>query len=291
MLNVKGTLLNTVRRLGMGPVSEEVLYRFSQDKSPQNPWVKILPNHYQYKKPTWRTVERNGVTFRLDISDYMQWALYFGVQIEPRESLYKLAKPGFIVFDIGANIGETLLGLGKVAGPNGKIYGFEPSRKNYERCLENIRLNQVGNIQVTQVAVSDVCDELTLLNIFENNAGGAKIGSSSVSIEGAEKVSAITLDDFVRENGIEKLDLIKIDIEGFELRALKGALNTIQKFKPILFVELDDRLQEEQGASAKGLVSFIRSLGYNLQNAETGEPVTEESKLENVHLDIICQRS
>src|SRR4051812_46943450 len=71
--------------------------------------AKLPPNPGQYASPTIRRAKRDGIAYELDLSDFMEWCVYYGVVIEPRDALYSLMMPGDVVVDVGANIGEVTL--------------------------------------------------------------------------------------------------------------------------------------------------------------------------------------
>lgn len=89
----------------MMPFIEQRLVRLTQNKTPDNFYVKIVPNNYQYPKNTIRNCERGGIRYSLDISDYIQYCIYYGIDFEPRGNLYNLVKNGTTVLDVGTNYG------------------------------------------------------------------------------------------------------------------------------------------------------------------------------------------
>ena len=96
------------------------------------------------------------------------------------------------------------------------------------------------------------------------------------------------MDKWCNDNNITKIDLIKIDVEGFEMNVLKGGIQTLQKFKPKMFIELDDNNLKDVGSSAKELINFIAKLDYKIINAEDETPITADTDFTNCHYDIIC---
>ncbi|GAB6079005.1 FkbM family methyltransferase [Hydrogenobaculum acidophilum] len=134
---------------------------------------------------------------------------------------------GDIVFDCGANSSEGLNCdyFAIKAGEKGKVYAFEPIPRIYTELLEDIK--DFKNIVPVNMGVSDKKG----VAYFEDMGGGSR-----VSEKGSVRVELTTIDDFVKENNIEKVDFIKMDIEGAELDALKGATNTIKTFKPKLAI-------------------------------------------------------
>ncbi|MGC9027531.1 MAG: FkbM family methyltransferase, partial [bacterium] len=78
-------------------------------------------------------------------------------------------------------------------------------------------------------------------------------------------------------------------VEGYEFNVLNGATETLKKYKPKLFIEVDDNLLQRQNISAKKLIEFISSFGYSIVKADTGEEITKDYNFINAHFDIICR--
>lgn len=136
------------------------------------------------------------------------------------------------VLDCGACYGDTALYFASKT-KDGSVYSFEFMPENLDLFEKNMQLNPKykSQIHLCQKAVSDVSDEEVSFCI---NGPGTRCTKDN--LEGDAKVKTITIDDFVLQNNIEKIDFIKMDIEGFEELALKGAINTIRKFKPKLAI-------------------------------------------------------
>lgn len=274
---------NIFRNVFKMPLLEVVLSKLTNNQGYENFFVKLIPQNYQYPKGSYRIVKRRGIRFRLDVSEYMEWVIYFGLTVEDRESLYPLVKKGMVILDIGTNIGETLLYFASQTGANGHVFGFEPVSLNYRKCLDNISLNTFENIEVNQLAVSDKQETLYFGDSNNSNSGGIFMHKEKGNT--LDSVRAITLDHFVNEKKIKKIDLIKIDVEGFEGNVLKGAENTIRDLKPLLFVEVDETNLKRQGSSAVKLETLIRSYGYSVKKTNQGKVYTGSSQ----HYDIICE--
>jgi len=155
-------------------------------------------------------------------------------------------KLGDIVSDIGAYVGDTTLWFSKAVGPQGKVYAFEPEPRNFEKLKANLERNRVTNVIPLQLALSENEGEIQV-------ASGA--GSSAIIQAGAgTSVKVTTIDRFVKTNKLPRVDFIKMDVEGHELKVLAGAKETIKTFKPSLalsayhrgedFVELPNFLLE-----------------------------------------------
>lgn len=238
-------------------------------------WSKFIPGPGLYKFNSPRKVTRNEINYELDISCLMQWYVYWDLKAKEREKLYSLVKKDDIVFDVGTNIGETLLNISKLAGDKGYVYGFEPDDKNYSNVQKNISINSFANIHVFKQAVSDKKETVKLYCVEPHNRGMNRIlQSGETTNDRFITLAATTIDDIVRENNIQRLNLIKIDIEGYEMHALRGAVETLKRFKPTLFIEVGYNRLIENKTSPKELIAFLEDLGYAAFHSETEERVT-----------------
>jgi len=143
-------------------------------------------------------------------------------------------KEGDVIFDVGANVGMFSIYASKKV--KCKIYSFEPVKYTFNILEETIKLNGVENtiIPVNKGVFNCIGYENIKMNINEN------IGDSSIifnnNVVNSEQIELTTIDDFVIDNKIERIDFIKADIEGAERLMLEGAKNTIKNFKPNLAI-------------------------------------------------------
>lgn len=149
----------------------------------------------------------------------------------PPEAHYRFdvfIKEGDIVMDCGAFEGDTTAAMDKLAGAKGRVYAFEPFKDSYNKLL-NLRLN---NTECLQKGIS----KKTGAEHFNVVCGN--LGANSVCASGEITIETCSIDEFVKERGIGRLDFIKMDIEGSELDALQGAETSIRRFKPVLAISV-----------------------------------------------------
>ncbi|MBS1681420.1 MAG: FkbM family methyltransferase [Bacteroidetes bacterium] len=278
-------LIDLPKEIFKVPFLEKILTHLTNNKNHKNFFARLPPLNKSYPKNSIRYSKRNEISYELDISDYIEWLVYFGILMEPHKSLYGLAKSGDIVFDVGANIGETTFNLARTVGTFGAVHSFEPDPYIFSKILKNYKLNTFVNISLNNFALGSDPSELCLSTPVEDNRGGTRIRPTDKS---GNKVPVSTVDIYVSEKQIKKIDLIKIDVEGFEHRVLLGAEATLNKFKPKLFIEINDDNLHEQGDSAKTLIEKLLNNGYKIQNAATNEAVTEATDFRKHHFDIIA---
>ena len=129
-----------------------------------------------------------------------------------------------VVVDVGANIGYYTLLLAKICK---KVYAFEPDKRCFEILKKNIEENKLKNVVLFNLAVGDKNEKVEFI-IDKENLGNSRIG------DGDETILCDSLDNVLKK---EKIDLMKIDVQGYEEKVIEGAKNIISKYSPILFME------------------------------------------------------
>jgi len=152
------------------------------------------------------------------------------------------AERGDVVIDAGGCFGDTALFFAHEVGESGKVYSFEFVPSNLGILRKNVGLNQDLQPRI-QIVPNPLWDESDKNIYFEDNGPGSK-----VSLESGDnfvgQVKTITIDDFVERNDIGKIDFIKMDIEGCEYNALRGARKVLSAFKPKLAISLYHKPQD-----------------------------------------------
>lgn len=182
-----------------------------------------------------KTKYNNLVFYYLKNDRYVGQRVVLG-KYEPYETelILRQVKKGDVVVDVGANIGYYTVLLAQKAK---KVYAFEPDSINFEILKKNIKANGLENVVAIKAAVGSKEGKLGLYKSKEN-FGDHKLfqiplGSAASPFDKRETVKIIKLDDFVKE----KVDLIKIDTQGWEPEVIEGAKNLIKKWKPVMFLE------------------------------------------------------
>jgi len=161
--------------------------------------------------------------------------------------------PGDTVVEAGANIGAHTVRLAQLVGKAGRVFAFEPQRIVFQALCGNVALNGLANVHAIAAALGDDVGRIVVPALdyaAENNFGGLGLGQYS----SGEQVPVETIDRLQLDN----CRLIKIDVEGMEHGVVRGARATIEKYRPVLYVEND---RTEHSAA---LISLIMSLGYRL---------------------------
>ncbi|MES2504250.1 MAG: FkbM family methyltransferase [Myxococcota bacterium] len=266
---------------------ENYLVRQVQGRESSHWITKLAPNHYQYAKPAARIALRNGILFDLDISNLLDWCVYFGIKEPARDKLYGLVGPGDCVVDVGVNIGETVTYMAQLVGNSGKIYGFEPDPVNFKIAADAVQRNKMNQVHLEELALSDDEGCYNLYRIDSRNPGANRILPEGNRAD-AVPVKSILLDLFVKQRQINRIDLIKIDVEGFEYHVLQGARETIARFRPKIFMELNNDMLGKHGHSAQKVVKLMSGWSYQMTRADTGEPVDASYNFAGCHFDLVC---
>src|SRR5690349_752402 len=152
----KTGILNSIRKAFTNRVAEALLLELTSGRKPNSLPAKLIPMPNLYPSPSIRNVTRKGIHYELDISDLVDWYIYFSILDEGLEALFSLINKGDTVLDIGANIGHTVLRAAQIAS-GGMAVGFEPTQHNYRKCLKNISLNPnlATNIKIENLALGE----------------------------------------------------------------------------------------------------------------------------------------
>jgi FkbM family methyltransferase len=176
-------------------------------------------------------------------------------------------KEGMVVFDLGANLGQYTLLAAQIVGETGGVHSFEPGSRMFDELKFNVFLNGLSRRCVlNNVAVSDVSGVANLSKYAPGSEVYSSLGSHArreATVIGHEEVRTVMLDDYVKNAGIFRVDFMKIDIEGAELPALRGAENLLSGSEaPVILIELADVNTDGFGYKAVETWDYLEKLGY-----------------------------
>jgi len=205
-----------------------------------------------------RRIRHSRLLLPLDLGDWIQYWIFMdgAYEIELVDFLRPYVQ-GKVFFDIGANVGNYTLTLAKDAR---KIFSFEASPSN-ARILEGfINRAQLSNIELINMAVKDKSGDTISIFISPDTTGNY---SQFLDYgHGSETILSVALDDFIVQRDIGKVDVIKIDIEGGEFDAIRGAEKLINRDHPLLLVEFNSIIADHAGWKLQDLYDYIVSFGY-----------------------------
>jgi len=196
----------------------------------------------------------------LVLNEYLQSQLYLFGEFEPAtvKVLKRLVKSGDTVLDIGANVGYISLVLAKCVENSGKVFSFEPDSKNFASLKRNLALNADCNIEPIAKAVSDSHQPIRLYHAkFDFNAGAHSMLPSEKHSSDFVEIEATTIDEFVTSHGLKKIDVIKIDIEGAEMKAFNGMTETLRNSRPLIVCELCEEHQVRAGYTTQAVKKWM----------------------------------
>jgi FkbM family methyltransferase len=224
----------------------------------------------------------NGFKIKLYKDSVLSRYIYESFETSEINFLNDFLKEGDCFIDIGSNIGLfSLYASGKV-GPSGQVIAFEPANRTYNRLLENIHLNSLENIKPFQLGLSDR-DEVLELNISSSGyeAWNTFVQTTNERFSSKEKVQVKSFDHFLLENAIDvdKISLIKLDVEGFEINVLKGSAGLLScKNAPAFMVEFTDENAISAGHCCHELYKLLLQYGYSWYTYDTtGRKLVPES--------------
>jgi FkbM family methyltransferase len=231
------------------------------------------------------TTRRRGVWWQLDLREGIDLALYLGVY-EPTTArvLARLAHPGATVLDIGANVGAHTLPLARAVGPRGRVLAFEPTAFAHGKLRHNLLLNPelAGRVSPERTMLTDGELVETLYSGWPVEGGDALHALHGGRAETTTGASARRLDDVLAERGVEHVDLVKLDVDGYECHVLGGAPRLLAAGPPIV-MELAPYVLEERGRSLAELLGLLSAAGYRLSDEKTGRPLpTEPAAIERL---------
>jgi FkbM family methyltransferase len=162
------------------------------------------------------------------------------------------------IVDIGANFGyHTLLFSKEVTG---KVYAFEPQLQNFQLLKNNVEHNNINNIDIYNLACGDTnCDiKMSLILDTSETINMGDFTANLLKTDLYSETKSIILDDM----NLHPIDLIKIDVQGWEKKVLLGTINILQKYKPILIVEFEECMLKKTNTSSKELFTFLKENNY-----------------------------
>ena len=225
-------------------------------------YAKINPNH---------KITRDGITYFVDIRKVIDFSIFIGAwEKSTIEFLNRNVNQNNVVIEVGANIGAHTLQIAKLAGKKGRVIAIEPTQFAIEKLKKNISLNpNISNITVVKKVVSDV-----------EARGKDAINSdwSMNSQQSPEKINFLstTVDKLVEGLELCHVDLLKIDVDGYDYKVLKGAKETIRKEKPTIFIELCEYTLQQKGDSIVDIFNFLEGFGYECFDENEERKIDDE---------------
>ena len=229
------------------------------------PWPLRQITNFIIKKLIPEKIKINSSFIYLNPNDpVVSGALFFGVyEISETKFLNKICFKGMKVIDIGANVGYYSALTSEAVGPNGIVLALEPDPESYNYLLKTIKSSKFKNIRSFRKAASDHNNILPLF-ISKDNRGDNRLYKTKQKRQSI-RVETIRLDELVIENEIDQIDLVKIDVQGYEPKVIRGMENIIKSSTNItLLTEFWPRGIVEAGENPTDFLKMLRNLDFLL---------------------------
>jgi FkbM family methyltransferase len=205
----------------------------------------------------------------IDLDQRIDAKVYFAGAWEPETvaTIRKLVPRDGVAIDVGANVGFISLVLASQVGPAGRVIAFEPTNWTYRRLTANVALNPALPIVTVQTGLSDrdrVCDEADI-------PYGYRLDGKVVTER--QRIRMTTLDRYLDEHPVERLDFIKCDTDGMEEEVFTGGTETLRRFRPAMHFELYQGLATDKAAAGERLLRMLDALGYSFFREGTLQPI------------------
>ena len=240
------------------------------------PWPLRQLTNWTIRQLLPSQIEIHGATVVLNPTDpVVSGALHFGVYEKAETRFFQSAcRDGMTFLDVGANLGYYTALAARAVGPNGRVLAVEPDPDSFGYLEQTIAANAVGNVEAFPVAASDAPAILPLY-ISTDNRGDNRLYASDEERPQVE-VKARPLDALLRENKIDTVDLIKIDVQGYEPKVIAGLRETITASPNLtLLTEFWPQGIDEAGEDANEFLRTLRELGLNLHELQPDGSLAE----------------
>lgn len=231
----------------------------------------FLKFRHPFKLSDTVIVTRKNLRWSLNLKEGIDLAIYLlgGFELRTRSIYTKLIKPGDVVFDIGSNIGAHTLPFARLVGANGRVFSFEPTSYAFAKQQINISLNPTLG--------SRIFEHQTMLTATESTPLAELIYSSwpleaahdlhnghQGRLMGTQGAKVSTLDSFVRNAKINRINLIKLDVDGNEHDVLLGGIKVIETYRPLIIIELAPYVFDDQPEIFDDNLKLLWSRDYEI---------------------------
>ena len=204
-----------------------------------------------------------GLQMSLELDEYVEQRIYYWgwYELYLARWVETHLEPSMVFFDLGAHVGQyTLLAAYKV-GRSGQVHAFEPLKANFQSLVKNVQLNGLQNATLNNVAVSDYNGSAALYVEQGKNRGNVSIAEKTAGHRRLDTCKVIRLDDYFADLKLERVDMIKMNIEGAEWKALMGATEIVRHYRPTLILEVGSDCYAF-GYTRAEMVRWLEGFGY-----------------------------
>lgn len=274
MLSLRRTLLTAANRLG------HVLPKGLQRRIADFPGVLRLMERLS-RSEFQQVTTPEGAPLLINPLFHAYLAAHGLTDYEPdmRAAITRLAQPGMVAYDIGANVGIFSLLFASLVGPRGQVYAFEPEKNNYLCLRKTLELNPTLPIVLDKRAVGRAPGTEKF-----DRRGGAFSGrllteTQHQATDNVETIETVSVDHLIAHEGYRPPDILKIDVEGNERLVLEGMATLLSQSSPTIICELHTHL----GDPSERVIELLEGYGYKLTDIHGG-PVSLEGAAQELHI-------
>ena len=230
-------------------------------------WFALrLADELDYRLPI-RARLANGMTMRVAWNDYVSRNILTSGYYEPEiiRIFDRFLRPGMVLFDVGGHVGQYSLVGSRLVGETGSVHSFEPDPRTFAWLKSNVDANHLANVHPNQMALAGEDGEKEFFFATPKDIGSNSLSKPSNFSGRTAIVRCMTIDGYMREHGLTRVDMMKIDVEGAESFVLAGASSILAgSDKPLIVIEFEEARQKAFGNSCEKLGAFLRGHGYEL---------------------------
>jgi FkbM family methyltransferase len=220
-------------------------------------------------RPIWFEF-RPGLWMQLDIRELVQETLLLEGIWEPKTTRYLCdsLSPGAVFLDIGANAGYFSLLASRRVGESGKVLAVEPNPAMVKQLHQNTERNGLTNISIAEVACSDSVEVRDLYVGNPYNTGNSSLSRDNLAWTKSVQVTCTTTDLLIEKYNFQRVDLVKIDVEGAELQVLRGMTTVLKRLRPRIIIELIPSLLEGFSTTVAAINEYLAAFQYRTLSLE-----------------------
>ena len=225
-----------------------------------------------------------GITYELNLDEGIDGSLYFDGYYERSTTRFLTAfvNDGMTVFEVGANVGSHTLLMGRLVG-SGRVYAFEPTTYAFRKLHRNLELNTFVNVCAERIALSDQPGERLICGLTDRSNLPFKASWRRRGKPATENTKDVirfdTLDNYVAHHKVARIDLLKIDVDGYEARVIRGGLATLRRDHPLLCIELAQSTLDRLGDDLQALLRTLREAGYAVYHLDSLKELSDDEVL------------
>jgi FkbM family methyltransferase len=254
--------------------------------------------HYSKNANGWIVMDKydGDLKIKVDRSSYIGSCIYWRGyhQVHELMLLKQLLSPDMVFADVGANQGEFTIFAAKRLWM-GKVLAFEPLESMFQQLMTNIQLNGFENVVAYNFGLSDTAGtaEIYTSTDFTRHRsfheGLATTFPTNYRSTNIGRVKLELFDEVFEDSGLNRLDIVKIDVEGAELSVLAGGYKTLERYRPVIIIEINEETSNAAGYTRHDVIGLLEKLKYRLFMIRRGGRITPV-KRENVpaFCNIMC---